>query len=57
MLNFYKPAVDNLRKLKELQSNNPDFDDTLKQVEKKYKEDLDKEKNMFSKIFKSSGNN
>ena len=57
MLNFYKPAVDSLRKLKELQPNNPDVDDTLQQAEKKYKEDMDKEKNMFKKMFKSSGNN
>ena len=57
MLNFYKPAVDSLRKLKELQPNNPDVDDTLQKAEKKYKEDIDKEKNMFKKMFRSSGNN
>ena len=57
MLNFYKPAVESLRKLKELQPNNPDVDDTLQQAEKKYKEDLDKERNMFKKMFRSSGNN
>ena len=57
MLNFYKPAVESLRKLKKLQPDNHDIDETLEQAEKKYKEDLDKEKNMFKKMFKSSGNN
>ena len=57
MLNFYKKAVDSLRKLKELQPNNHDIDDTLKEAEKKYNDDLTKEKNMFKKMFKSSGNN
>ena len=56
MLNFYKPAVDSLRKLKQLQPDNHDIDETLEQAEKKYKEDLDKEKNMFKKMFRSSGN-
>ena len=55
MLNFYKKAVDSLRKLKELQPNNPDVDDTLQQAEKKYNDDITKEKNMFKKMFKGSG--
>ena len=38
MLNFYKPAVDSLRKLKQLQPNNPDIDETLQKAEQKYKE-------------------
>ena len=57
MLNFYKPAVDSLRKLKQLQPNNPDVDGTLEQAEKKYNEDMAKERNMFKKMFRSSGNN
>jgi tetratricopeptide (TPR) repeat protein len=56
MLNFYKPAVDSLRKLKQLQPDNHDVDDTLNEAEKKYNNDLEKEKNMFKKMFKSSGN-
>ena len=56
MLNFYKPAVDSLRKLKALQPDNHDIDDTLEEAEKKYNEDLAKERNMFKKMFKSSGN-
>ena len=55
MLNFYKPAVDSLRKLKELQPDNHDIDDTLNEAEKKYNNDLEKERNMFKKMFKSSG--
>ena len=55
MLNFYKPAVDSLRKLKALQPDNHDIDDTLKEAEKKYNNDLEKERNMFKKMFKSSG--
>ena len=57
MLNFYKKAVDSLRKLKELQPNNHDIDDTLEEAEKKYNDDLTKERNMFKKMFRSSGNN
>ena len=57
MLNFYKKAVDSLRKLKELQPNNHDIDDTLEEAEKKYNDDLAKERNMFKKMFRSSGNN
>ena len=56
MLNFYKPAVDSLRKLKELQPDNHDIDETLNEAEKKYNNDLAKERNMFKKMFKSSGN-
>ena len=56
MLNFYKPAVDSLRKLKQLQPDNHDVDDTLNEAEKKYNNDLEKERNMFKKMFKSSGN-
>ena len=55
MLNFYKPAVDSLRKLKELQPDNHDIDDTLNEAEKKYNNDLENERNMFKKMFKSSG--
>ena len=56
MLNFYKPAVESLRKLKELQPENHDVDDALNEAEKKYNDDLLKERNMFKKMFKSSGN-
>ena len=56
MLNFYKLAVDSLRKLKGLQPDNHDIDETLEEAEKKYNNDLAKERNMFKKMFKSSGN-
>ena len=57
MLNFYQKAVDSLRRLRELQPDNHDIDDTLNEAEKKYNNDLTKERNMFKKMFKSSGNN
>ena len=42
---------------KKKEKENHDIDDTLEEAEKKYNDDLTKERNMFKKMFKSSGNN
>lgn len=52
MLKFYKQSVETLRKLKEIQPNNPEVDELLNEAEKANNDDLAKEKKMFKKMFK-----
>ena len=54
MLKFYKESVETLRKLKEIQPNNPEVEELLNEAEKANNDDLNKEKKMFKKMFKYS---
>ena len=53
-IKFYKQSVETLRKLKEIQPNNPEVEELLNKAEKANNDDLNKEKKMFKKMFKYS---